>query len=139
MGALGALFTTYAASNVGETVSRYKRNAILYSVAGLLLFAAFIYGMIALTIWLSEMYSPVTATAGIAFAFFVVAVLILLVMMGLKAKDRKLALERRRIAQNRASVALAASNAIFYRNPIIATGIAFGLSSLIGALAPRKK
>ncbi len=131
MGPLGALVSALLVSDVGHTVSRYKRNAALWAVAGVFFATAYIFALVAGAVYLSTIYTPLQATLILAGASLLIGLVIVSVMFALNARDARLAAERRRRSMAQANLAMAASLSLFRKQPLLAAGLAVGIGALL--------
>lgn len=134
MNLLAALITTLTTVHVGETVSRYKRNGILFAVACLLFGTAYVFFLAGMGLWLSQKYGAIEAMIFLALAALVMGVVIIIAIMIANARDRRIIMERRR-SQAQTSLAIAAGLAAFRENPILATVLTAALAALLGRSA----
>ncbi|OJF94341.1 hypothetical protein [Pararhizobium antarcticum] len=132
MGPLGALVSALLASDVGHTVSRYKRNAALSVFAGVFFATAYVFALVAGGLYLSTLYTPLHAALILGGASLLIGLIIMGVMYTLSARDARLAAERRRRSMAQANLAVAASMTIFRRKPLLAAGLAVGVGALLG-------
>ncbi|MCA1443891.1 hypothetical protein I6F07_27520 [Ensifer sp. IC4062] len=132
MGTLGAALSTLLAVDVAAATSRYRRNAIFGAIIATLLGTAYVFALVAVTLFLAARYSPVAATTTMAVVLFVTALILVAVMAALRARDRRLAEERRRLAAMQANMALVAAAGILRRQPLLAVGTAAAVGALLG-------
>ncbi|THK38271.1 hypothetical protein EHS39_09780 [Ensifer sp. MPMI2T] len=128
LGALSALL----AVDVAAATSRYRRNAILWAIIATLLGTAYVFALAAVTLFLATRYSPVAAVATMATVLFVTALILVAVMAGLRAHDRRLAEERRRRAAIQTNLALVAAAGILRTQPLLAVATAVAVGALLG-------
>ncbi|WEX76679.1 hypothetical protein PYH37_005002 [Sinorhizobium numidicum] len=132
MGTIGALLSAWFAADISVAASRFKRNFVLWSIIALFLGTAYVFALIAVSIFLSNRYSPLLAAFSIAAALFLTALILMAVMAVLRAHDRRLANERRSRAIAQANVALLAANSILRKRPLLAVVTTAALGGLLG-------
>ena len=116
-------------------VARAKRNAVVFSIVGVLLLTAYVVAVVATCILLSARYGPVAGLFGLAGALAVVALLAIAILMIVNRREKHLRAIRRRQTQNRRDlVALAGTMAM--RKPLFSAGLALAAGLV---LAPKKK
>ncbi|WEZ82822.1 hypothetical protein P6U16_17760 [Rhizobium sp. 32-5/1] len=132
MGSLGALVSALLVSDIGHTVSRYKRNAALSAFAAIFFATAYVFALVAGALYLSTIYTPLQATMILAVVSLFIGLIIMGVMLALSARDARLAAERRRRSIAQANIAVAASMTLFRKQPLLAAGLAVGIGALLG-------
>ncbi|MBB4188278.1 uncharacterized membrane protein YhaH (DUF805 family) [Sinorhizobium terangae] len=132
MGTLGAALSALLAVDVAAATSRYRRNAMLWAIIVTLLGTAYVFALVAVTLFLAERYSPVAAVATMAAVLFVTALILMAVMAGLRARDRRLAEERRRLAAMQTNLALVAAAGVLRTQPLLAVATAVAVGALLG-------
>ncbi len=132
MGPLGALVSGLLVSDIGNTVTRYKRNAALSVFAAVFFATAYVFALVAGALYLSTIYTPLQATMILAGASLVIGLIIIGIMLALSARDARLAAERRRRSMAQANLAVAASMTLFRKKPLLAAGMAIGIGALLG-------
>lgn len=139
MKTLAAVLTALVAADFGAAASRYKRNALLWSAIALLLATAYVFALVAIALLLAQYFSPVTAAVGVALGLVVAALILVSVIAGLNARDRRLAEERRRRSLAKTNLALMAGTSLLRRQPLIALGTAIALGALLGLSTGRRR
>ncbi|MGE6784772.1 hypothetical protein ACQKGL_19855 [Ensifer adhaerens] len=139
MGPLTAALSALLAADIGATAARVKRNAVLWGVIGLLLVTAYVFGLAATFLYLSALYSPVAASAAIAIAFFVTALVLFGIMAMLQGRDRRLVEERRRRRQMQTNLTLLAAAGILRKQPLLAVATALAIGALVGTGKRRER
>jgi len=132
MGPLGALVSALLASDVGHTVSRYKRNAALSAFAAVFFATAYVFALVAGALYLSTIYTPLHATLILAGTSLLIGLIIIGIMYTLSARDARFAAERRRRSMAQANLAVAASMTLFRKKPLLAAGLAVAVGALLG-------
>lgn len=132
MGPLGAMISALLVSDVGHTVSRYKRNAALSAFAAVFFATAYVFALVAGALYLSTIYTPVQAALILAAASLFIGLIIIGVMYTLSARDARIAAERRRRSMAQTNLAIAASMTLFRKQPLLAAGLAVGIGALLG-------
>ncbi|WP_331371925.1 hypothetical protein [Sinorhizobium chiapasense] len=132
MGTLGAALSALLAADVAAATSRYRRNAILWAIIATLLGTAYVFALAAVTLFLAARYSPVAAAATMAVVLFATALIVIAVMAGLRARDRRLAEERRRLLAMQTNLALVAAAGILRRQPLLAVATAVAVGAVLG-------
>ncbi|MCA1404911.1 hypothetical protein I6F26_09055 [Ensifer sp. IC3342] len=132
MGTLGAALSALLAVDVAAATSRYRRNAMLWAIIATLLVTAYVFALAAVTLFLATRYSPVVAAATMAIVLFVTALILVAVMAGLRARDRRLAEERRRRAAMQTNLALVAAAGMLRTQPLLAVATAVAVGALLG-------
>ena len=121
--------------SIEGAVARAKRNAVVFSIVGVLLLTAYVVAVVATCILLSARYGPVAGLFGLAGALAVVALLAIAILMIVNRREKHLRAIRRRQTQNRRDlVALAGTMAM--RKPLLSAGLALAAGLV---LAPKKK
>ena len=100
-------------------VARAKRNAVVFSIVGVLLLTAYVVAVVATCILLSARYGPIAGLFGLAGALAAVALVAIAILM---------------IVNRRDLVALAGTMAM--RKPLLSAGLALAAGLV---LAPKKK
>lgn len=136
---LGAILmqnlVTRVGDRVGETVDVAKRNAIAGLIIGVLVFTAYVLGMVATAVVLSTHYGAVPALYGLAGGFLLLALIVLAIVAMKNKREHELRRIRRlQLAARRDMMATAA--AVATKRPLAATGIALALGFL---LAPKSR
>ena len=136
---LGAILmqnlVTRVGDRVGETVDVAKRNAVAGLIIGVLVFTAYVLGMVATAVVLSQHYGAVPALYGLAGGFLLLALIVLAIVAMKNKREHELRRIRRlQLAARRDMMATAASVAT--KRPLAATGIALALGFL---LAPKSR
>jgi len=139
MQTLAAVLTALVAADFGAAASRYKRNALLWAAIALLLATAYVFALVAIALLLAQYFSPVTAAVGVALGLVVAALILVSVIAGLNARDRRLAEERRRRSLAKTNLALMAGTSLLRRQPLIALGTAIALGALLGLGTGRRR
>ncbi|OLP62312.1 hypothetical protein BJF93_23405 [Xaviernesmea oryzae] len=132
MGPLVAFLSSLAATDMSLAVARIKRNAILRAIAGSFFLTAVIFGLIALTIYLSHKLGPIGATLAVGGVFLVFGIITLITMSIMEARDRRIAEERKRKSQVQTNLVMATTMTLFRRKPLMAAGIAMAVGGLLG-------
>lgn len=139
MQTLAAVLTALVAADLGAAASRYKRNALLWTAIALLLATAYVFALVAIALLLAQYFSPVTAAVGVALGLVVAALILVAVIAGLNARDRRLAEERRRRSLAKTNLALMAGTSLLRRQPLLALGTAIALGALLGLGTGRRR
>ncbi|KQY15252.1 hypothetical protein [Rhizobium sp. Root482] len=134
MGPLAAMLSALVVTDIGTTISRYKRNGAMWLLASLLFMTAYLFALVAGAIYLSTLYTPLEATIILAVASLVLGLVIVGVIYWLNARDRRVAAERRRRSQSQTGLAVATALAVFRKRPLLAAGMAVGLGTALGLL-----
>ncbi|OBZ92509.1 hypothetical protein ADU59_25995 [Pararhizobium polonicum] len=134
MGSLAAMLSALVVTDVGVTVSRYKRNGAMWLVASLFFLTAYIFALVAGAIYLGTVYTPLQATIILAVASLVIGLVVIGIMYGLNARDRRIAADRRRRSQAQTTFAIATALTLFRRQPLLAAGLAVGAGTLLGLM-----
>lgn len=132
MGPLGALLSTLIMTDVGVTVSRYKRYSLYWAVAGFLFLTAYVFALVAGTLYLATVYTPLIAATAMAVAFVVLGLIVLIVLATIRARDRRIAEERRRQSQLQSSLLAATALSLVRQQPLLAAGVAVALGAFLG-------
>ncbi|WP_075289600.1 phage holin family protein [Pararhizobium arenae] len=138
MGSLGALLSTLIATDVGATVSRYKRNGFYWLIAGFLFLNAYVFALVAAGLYLSTIYPPVIASLIVAAAFIVLGLIVLCVLAYIRARDRRIAAERRRQSQLQSGLIAATALSLVRKQPLLAAGVAVAMGAFLGLTSKRK-
>lgn len=134
MGPLTAMLSALVVTDVGATVTRYKRNGILWAVAGLFFTTAYVFALVLAGLYLATLYGPIVAAAILAGASLAIGLVIVVVMLMLNARDRRIAEERRRRSQAQAGLAIATALTLFRKKPLLSAGLAIGVGTVLGLM-----
>ncbi len=134
MGPLAAMLSALVLTDIGVMVSRYKRNGAMWLLASLLFLTAYIFALVAVAIYLSAMYTPLTATVILAVISLVLGLVIIGIMSALNARDRRIAADKRRRSQAQTSLVIATALTLFRKQPLLAAGLAVGLGAALGLM-----
>ncbi|MBP1861242.1 hypothetical protein [Rhizobium herbae] len=134
MGPLATMLSALVVTDVGVTVSRYKRNGALWLVASLFFLTAYIFALVAGAIYLSAVYTPVQAMIILAVVSLVIGVVVIGIMYALNARDQRIAAEKRRRSQAQTTFAIATALTLFRRQPLLAAGLAVGVGTVLGLM-----
>lgn len=132
MGPLGALFSTLIVTDVGVTVSRYKRYSLYWAVAGFLFLTAYVFALVAGTLYLATIYTPLIAATVMAAAFLVLGLIVLIALASIRARDRRIAEERRRQSQLQSGLLAATAMTLVRERPLLAAGVAVAFGAVLG-------
>ncbi|MCZ4091842.1 hypothetical protein [Sinorhizobium psoraleae] len=139
MGTLGAALSALLAVDVTATASRYRRNVILWAIIAILLGTAYVFALAAVALFLAARYSPVAAATTIAVVLFVTALILIGILAGLRARDRRVAEARKRRAALQANLALVAAGSIVRKQPLLAAATAIAVGALLGLGKGRRR
>ncbi len=134
MGPLAAMLSALVVTDVGVTVSRYKRNGAMWLVASLFFLTAYIFAAVAGAIYLSAVYTPVLATVILGAVSLVIGLVIVGIMYALNARDQRIAADKRRRSQAQTTFAIATALTLFRRKPLLAAGLAVGVGTVLGLM-----
>ncbi|MCW0000800.1 hypothetical protein OE766_21450 [Pararhizobium sp. YC-54] len=134
MGPLAAMLSALVMTDVGVALSRYKRNGAMWAVAALFFLTAYIFALVAGAIYLSALYTPLTATIILAAISLVIGLVVIGIMHALNAHDRRIAAQKRRRSQAQATFAIATALTLFRRQPLLAAGLAVGVGTVLGLM-----
>jgi cytochrome c biogenesis protein CcdA len=117
--------------SVNRTVARTKRNGIFVAAAAVLVLTAYVFALVAASVWLGTIYGPIWAALLIAGGALLLGIILLVVMAILNAQERRRARESRAAVESVAAVALG----LVRSQPLLAAAVAgaFLLSSLTGS------
>ncbi|OCP02359.1 MULTISPECIES: hypothetical protein [unclassified Ensifer] len=132
MGPLTAALAALLAADIGATAARVKRNAILWSIIGLLLTTAYVFALAATFLYLSAHYSAIAAATAITIALVVTALVLIGILVALQNRDRRRAEERRRRTQMQTNLTLLAAAGILRKQPLLAVATALAIGALVG-------
>jgi hypothetical protein len=136
---LGAILmqnlVTRVTDRVDETMDMAKRNAIAGLIIGILLITAYVLGIVAMTVVLSEHYGTVPALFGLAGGFLLLALIVLAIVAMRNKREHELRRIRRQHLAARRDL-LAAAATVATRKPLAATAVALALGFL---LAPKSR
>lgn len=132
MGPLGAMLSTLIMTDVGVTVSRYKRYSLYWAVAAFLFLTAYIFALIAGTLYLATVYTPLIAATAMAAAFLVLGLVVLIALAAVRARDRRIMEERRRQSQLQSGLLAATALSLVRERPLVAAGAAVALGAFLG-------
>lgn len=134
MGPLVAMLSGLVVTDVSLTISRYKRNGALWLVASLFFLTAYIFALVAGAIYLSGLYTPLTATLILAGVSLVIGLIVVGIVYALNARDRRIIADKRRRSQAQTSLAIATALTLFRRQPLLAAGLALGVGTALGLM-----
>lgn len=134
MGPLAAMLSALVLTDIGVVVSRYKRNGALWLLASLFFLTAYIFVLVAAAIYLSTIFTPLTATVMLAAISLAIGLVIIGIMSALNAQDRRIAAEKRRRSQAQTSLVIATALTLFRKQPLLAAGLAVGLGAALGLM-----
>lgn len=134
MGPLAAMLSALVVTDVGVTVSRYKRNGAMWAVASLFFLTAYIFALVAGAIYLSTLYTPLKATITLAAISIVIGLIIIGIMYALNVRDKRIAAEKRRRSQAQTTFAIATALTLFRKQPLMAAGLAVGVGTVLGLM-----
>lgn len=134
MGPLAAMLSALVVTDVGVTVSRYKRNGAMWLVASLFFLTAYVFAALAAAIYLSGVYTPVLAAIILGAVSVVIGLVIIGIMYALNARDQRIAAEKRRRSQAQTTFAIATALTLFRRQPLLAAGLAVGVGTVLGLM-----
>ena len=95
-------------------VARAKRNAIVFSIVGVLLLTAYVVAVVATCILLSARYGPIAGLFGLAGALAGVALVAIAILMIVNRREKHLRAIRRRQTQNRRDLVALAGGLVVY-------------------------
>lgn len=134
MGPLAAMLSALVVTDVGVTVSRYKRNGAMWLVASLFFLTAYVFAALAAAIYLSGVYTPVLAAIILGAVSVVIGLVIIGILYALNARDQRIAAEKRRRSQAQTTFAIATALTLFRRQPLLAAGLAVGVGTVLGLM-----
>jgi succinate dehydrogenase/fumarate reductase cytochrome b subunit len=134
MGPLAAMLSALVVTDVGVTVSRYKRNGAMWLVASLFFLTAYVFAAVAAAIYLSGVYTPVLAAIILGAVSAVIGLVIIGIVYALNARDQRIAAEKRRRSQAQTTFAIATALTLFRRQPLLAAGLAVGVGTVLGLM-----
>ncbi len=134
MGPLAAMLSALVVTDVGVTVSRYKRNGAMWLVASLFFLTAYVFAAVAAAIYLSGVYTPVLAAIILGAVSAVIGLVIIGILYALNARDQRIAAEKRRRSQAQTTFAIATALTLFRRQPLLAAGLAVGVGTVLGLM-----
>lgn len=134
MGPLAAMLSALVVTDVGATVSRYRRNGAMWAVASLFFLTAYIFALVAGAIYLSTLYTPLKATIILAAISIVIGLIIIGIMYALNVRDKRIAAEKRRRSQAQTTFAIATALTLFRKQPLLAAGLAVGVGTVLGLM-----
>ncbi|WP_455270640.1 hypothetical protein [Rhizobium herbae] len=134
MGPLAAMLSALVVTDVGVTVSRYKRNGAMWAIASLFFLTAYVFALVAGAIYLSGLYTPLKATIILAAISVVIGLVVIGIMYALNARDQRIAAEKRRRSQAQTTFAIATALTLFRKQPLLAAGLAVGVGTVLGLM-----
>lgn len=134
MGPLAAMLSALILTDIGGVISRFKRNGAMWLLASLFFLTAYIFALAAGAIYLSAIYTPLTATIILAVLSLLLGLVIIGIMYALDARDQRIAADRRRRSQAQTSLAIATALTLFRKQPLLAAGLAVGLGAVLGLM-----
>ncbi|MBB4236030.1 hypothetical protein [Rhizobium esperanzae] len=126
-----SILSLLTGASVHRTVARAKRNSIFIALAALFLLTAYALAVTAGAIWLAGIYGAFAAVLFLAAGALVIAIIALVVMAVMNARDKRRARERRAALESMAAVGLGLVRA----QPLLTAGIlaAFVAANLVGS------
>jgi hypothetical protein len=134
MGPLAAMLSALVVTDVGVTVSRYKRNGAMWAIASLFFLTAYVFALVAGAIYLSGLYTPLKVTIILAAISVVIGLVVIGIMYALNARDQRIAAEKRRRSQAQTTFAIATALTLFRKQPLLAAGLAVGVGTVLGLM-----
>ena len=134
MNPLVAMLSGLVVTDVSLTVSRYKRNGVMWLVASLFFLTAYVFALVAGAIYLSAVYTPLTATIILAVVSLLVGLVVIGILLIMDARDRRILEDKRRRSQAQTSLAIATALTLFRRKPLLAAGLAVGVGTALGLM-----
>ncbi|KQS84731.1 MULTISPECIES: hypothetical protein [unclassified Rhizobium] len=134
MNPLVAMLSGLLVTDVSRKVSRYKRNGAMWIAASLFIATAYVFALVAGSIYLSNLYTPLIAAITLGMISLVIGLVIIGIMYTLNARDRRIAEEKRRQSQTQTTLAVAAALTLFRKQPLLAAAIAVGVGATLGLM-----
>lgn len=128
---LGPIIGLLLSGSVKNTVARTKRNSIFIAIAAVFILTAYIFGLVALALWLGTLYGLIFGALIVAGGAVLIAVALFIVMASINAEDARRARQKRLAAESMATVGLG----LVRSQPMLAVAVAgaFLLSNLMGS------
>lgn len=123
MKVLLGLIGQMAALNAASAVTRAKRTGIMVAISGILFFTAYVFGLIALAIWLARRHSPEVAVLMVAAGALVLGLIVLVYLAIYNRIEQRKARERRMAIQSSVAVGLTMLRA----QPLLLAGVGLSL------------
>ncbi|SCB60597.1 hypothetical protein GA0061105_111168 [Rhizobium aethiopicum] len=118
-------------ASVHRTVARVKRNSIFIALAALFLLTAYALAVAAGAIWLAGIYGALAAVLFLAVCALLIAIIMLVVMSSINAREARRARHRRAALESLATVGLGLVRA----QPLLTAGVlaAIVAANLVGS------
>ncbi|MBY5880566.1 hypothetical protein [Rhizobium ruizarguesonis] len=128
---LFSILSLLTGASVHRTVGRAKRNGIFIALAVLFLLTAYALAVTAGAIWLAGIYGPVGAALFLAACALLIAIIALVVMSIINAREARRTRERRAALESLATVGLGLIRA----QPLLTAGVlaAIVAANLVGS------
>ncbi|RUM07515.1 hypothetical protein [Rhizobium chutanense] len=126
-----SILSLLTGASVHRTVARAKRNSIFVALAALFLLTAYALVVAAGAIWLAGIYGAFAAVLFLAAGALLIAIIALVVMAVMNARDKRRARERRAALESMAAVGLGLIRA----QPLLTAGVlaAIVAANLVGS------
>ncbi|MBX5160104.1 MULTISPECIES: hypothetical protein [unclassified Rhizobium] len=123
---LFSILSLLTGASVHRTVARAKRNSIFIALAALFLLTAYALAVTAGAIWLAGIYGAFAAVLFLAAGALLIAIIALVVMAVMNAREKRRARERRAALESFATVGLGLIRA----QPLLTAGV---LAAIVAA------
>ncbi|RFB89884.1 hypothetical protein B5K08_18020 [Rhizobium leguminosarum bv. trifolii] len=121
-----SILSLLTGASVHRTVARAKRNSIFIALAALFLLTAYALAVTAGAIWLAGIYGALAAVLFLAACALLIAIIALVVMVVINAREKRRARERRAALESLATVGLGLVRA----QPLLTAGV---LAAIVAA------
>ena len=103
---LAPILSMLLSGSVHRTVARTKRNGVFVAVAAILILTAYVFILVATSVWLATIYGAAAAALIIAAGALLLGLIVLVVMAILNKQEQRRAAERRLAYESMATAAL---------------------------------
>ncbi|RFB90909.1 hypothetical protein B5K11_17540 [Rhizobium leguminosarum bv. trifolii] len=121
-----SILSLLTGASVHRTIARAKRNSIFIALAALFLLTAYALAVTAGAIWLAGIYGALAAVLFLAACALLIAIIALVVMVVINAREKRRARERRAAMESLATVGLGLVRA----QPLLTAGV---LAAIVAA------
>jgi chromate transport protein ChrA len=103
---LAPIISMLLSGSVHRTVARTKRNGVFLAVAAILILTAYVFILVATSVWLATIYGAAVAALIIAAGALLLGLIVLVVMAILNKQEQRRAAERRLAYESMAAAAV---------------------------------
>lgn len=134
MGPLASMLSAILLTDIGVTVKRIKRNSLFGAFIAVLALTAYVFALVAGTLYLATIYNGLTAALIMAGGSLFLVLVLVGIMYAMEARDRRIAIERKRKSQLQTNIAVATALTLLRKKPLLAAGLAVGVGAALSFL-----